>query len=67
MSVYRQVIDGVIVNRIVVSDLKDGGLPRDFPERETYTLETEDPAPQIGWTENDEGGFDPPPPAEDAV
>jgi|RhiMethySRZTD1v2_1073278.scaffolds.fasta_scaffold06675_8 hypothetical protein len=62
MSIYRQVKDGVIVNRIVVSNAKD--LQPDWLEAEGYVLETEDPPPQIGWTENDEGGFDPPPQEE---
>jgi hypothetical protein len=65
MSVYRQIKGNVIVNRIVVDDAK--GLPADFPERETYELETEDPPPQIGWTRNAEGGFDPPPDPVEAV
>jgi hypothetical protein len=53
--VYRQVIDGRIVNRIVVD--AENGLPDDFPGLETYELETEDPPPQIGWVEDGDGEF----------
>ena len=63
MAVYRLVKDGVIINRIVVSNAK--ALQPDWLEAEGYVLETEDPPPQIGWTENDEGGFDPPPPVQE--
>ena len=63
MSIYRQVIDGVIVNRIVVDDTKPGGggLPDDFPYRDTYEIETETPPPQVGWTSDGNGGWVAPP------
>jgi len=64
MSIYRQVIDDKIVNRIEVSDLKDGGIPRDWPDYDTYELETEYPPPQIGSTQNSDGSWEPPPSPE---
>jgi hypothetical protein len=66
MTVFRQVKNGIIVNRIVADE-----IPPDYYEAETYELEIEDPPPQIGWVSDGKGGYAPlepePLPAEPPV
>jgi hypothetical protein len=61
VTIFRQVINDVIVDRIIVPDGADPSeISEDWPNPETYQLETEDPPPQIGWSW-DGAAFVPPP------
>ena len=47
MRVYRRIVDGVIVHRVVFSD---EGIPPDWGSASEFEEELEDIPPQIGWT-----------------
>lgn len=55
--IYRKIVDNIIIDRCMFNGL----MPIDWPGFASWEEETEDPPPQIGWTQQVDGTFLAPP------